>query len=212
MKKFPDQKCPACGSPLVPEVGFPRMDKLHGYLCMAFGCVGFKISREELCDPERYPIIVAECVARKKSFDEMLIRNGAHTRGWKDRKDRWCVECHAYHPPTAEHPECRLCSFAIHAPMPLDIMFRDYKGWNFSPPFVCMCCGKEICFTQWAYGRSCGPCDTGACQKKRLHARMDVVFYGNGEMVDPTKAAKYRFMPDRMVKVPPGKPAQWFKP
>lgn len=42
-----------------------------------------------------------------------------------------------------------------------------YEGWRFSAPFLCMCCGKETLAEQWAFGRTCGRCDTGACQDKR---------------------------------------------
>jgi len=49
-----------------------------------------------------------------------------------------------------------------HEPDPADayVIFRGYK---FSPPFYCICCGKEICGRQFAFGRCCGACDMGAC-------------------------------------------------
>lgn len=73
-----------------------------------------------------------------------------------------------------------------------------------------MCCGREICFKQWAFGRYCGTCDTGACERKPLHERRDGVFYGNAEMIDAAEAARYRFTPERMLKVPEASPAKWF--
>jgi hypothetical protein len=38
-----------------------------------------------------------------------------------------------------------------------------FEGYRFFPPFLCMCCGRETCARQFAYGRTCGLCDTGAC-------------------------------------------------
>lgn len=40
----------------------------------------------------------------------------------------------------------------------------DYEGERFVAPFLCMCCGVEVDVRQWAFGRACGLCDTGACQ------------------------------------------------
>ena len=45
-----------------------------------------------------------------------------------------------------------------------DDVYVDYDGYRFRKPFKCMCCGKEICARQFAFGRCCGPCDIGACQ------------------------------------------------
>ncbi len=78
----------------------------------------------------------------------------------------WCGTCRGYHLPTKEHPLHTLCG-GIHAPMPKDIFF-DYRGWKFSPPFICMGCGIEICFRQWAFSRSCGPCDVSNSKTRRL--------------------------------------------
>lgn len=41
----------------------------------------------------------------------------------------------------------------------------EYEGYRFSAPFLCMCCGAETTAQQWAYGRTCGLCDTGICQR-----------------------------------------------
>jgi len=51
----------------------------------------------------------------------------------------------------------------------------DYEGWRFHPPFKCMCCGKEICARQFAYGRCCGSCDIGACNPKNMAYRVSAV-------------------------------------
>ena len=44
--------------------------------------------------------------------------------------------------------------------------FVDWNNHRFKPPFHCLCCGKEICGRQFAFGRACAFCDTGECQKK----------------------------------------------
>lgn len=46
----------------------------------------------------------------------------------------------------------------------------DYEGYRFPAPFRCMCCGVETSPEQWAYGRTCGPCDTGICQRDLRYA------------------------------------------
>ncbi len=57
-----------------------------------------------------------------------------------------CPTCGHYHEPDSEDS------------------WVDYEGYRFSPPFKCMCCGKEICMRQFAFSRCCGSCDVGACQ------------------------------------------------
>lgn len=39
-----------------------------------------------------------------------------------------------------------------------------FRGYRFTPPFRCVCCGWEISAEQFAFGGACGPCDCGACQ------------------------------------------------
>ena len=56
-----------------------------------------------------------------------------------------------------------------------DDSYVDYEGYRFKKPFRCMCCGKEICARQFAYGRSCGPCDMGACQTGNKAFRLSAV-------------------------------------
>ena len=45
-------------------------------------------------------------------------------------------------------------------------IFVEWRGIVYHAPFLCMCCGKEICARQFAYGRGCGVCDAGLCQTK----------------------------------------------
>ncbi len=59
-------------------------------------------------------------------------------------------------------PFCLTCG-GHHEP-DLEDSYVDFRGYRFRLPFRCMCCGKIICMRQFAYGRCCGPCDTGSCQ------------------------------------------------
>ena len=161
----------------------------------------------------RDAFLVERGLTRDK-FHELLCDHGSETAiAWRKnlavKATQYCVECHTEHTPTDECVPCEFTPGFLHHPMPPEIYF-DFKGWRFKPPFHCMCCGKEICYQQWAFGRSCGTCDTGACRKERLHAMHDGVFYGNAEMIDPIEAARCRFTSDRMLKVPDSAPAVWF--
>jgi hypothetical protein len=40
---------------------------------------------------------------------------------------------------------------------------EEAGGQRFLRPFRCACCGAEVCARQFAYGKMCGPCDTGQC-------------------------------------------------
>lgn len=57
---------------------------------------------------------------------------------------------------------CSTCA-GRHEPDPSN-SYVDYRGYRFKKPFRCMCCGKEVCARQFAFGRTCAPCDIGACQ------------------------------------------------
>jgi len=57
---------------------------------------------------------------------------------------------------------CQACG-GVHPPDP-DDSYVDFRGYRFQKPFLCICCGKEICGRQFAFGRACGPCDMGSCQ------------------------------------------------
>ena len=50
-----------------------------------------------------------------------------------------------------------------HIPDTSDV-WVEWQGKKYYMPFHCLCCGKEICARQFAYGRMCGICDTGSCQ------------------------------------------------
>lgn len=54
------------------------------------------------------------------------------------------------------------CCGGDHEPDTPDTWVK-YDGWTFKPPFKCMCCGKDICARQFAWGRCCGVCDMGGC-------------------------------------------------
>jgi hypothetical protein len=101
-----------------------------------------------------------------------LIKNGdgklakAWRAGLMQSTPRFCSTCGRYHRPTSEHPYHELCG-GLHAPMPADIYF-DYRGWRFTPPFICMGCGVEVCFRQWAFSRCCGPCDISGSRTRRV--------------------------------------------
>lgn len=89
---------------------------------------------------------------------------------YRETLSLWCGDCRGYHRPTDEHPLCKLCTASVHQPAPPDLHF-DYKGWRFTAPFICMCCGNEICFRQWARSRTCGPCDGSRSSTRRLIGR-----------------------------------------
>ena len=57
-------------------------------------------------------------------------------------------------------PFCTTCG-GHHEPDPPSYM--DFKGRRFRSPFHCLCCGKETCARQFAWGRTCGYCDSGQC-------------------------------------------------
>ncbi len=65
---------------------------------------------------------------------------------------------------------CKGCG-GHHGPDPPEV-FVDFEWRNelrrFHVPFHCLCCGIEICASQFAWGRCCGHCDTGACQLGRV--------------------------------------------
>ena len=63
----------------------------------------------------------------------------------------YCEYCGGHHP--VNSPDC----------------YVDFMGKRYRPPFKCLCCGKIICGQQFAFGRCCGVCDTGACQKYPEH-------------------------------------------
>jgi hypothetical protein len=108
---------------------------------------------------------------RRKSWMDFYQANTSH----------YCMTCRGYHKPTTEHPLCRLCRDAVHAPAPKDIFF-DYRGWIFTPPFICMACGIEVCFRQWAFSRSCGSCDVSKSDTRLRLPMVDHPHYGRVQM------------------------------
>lgn len=59
-------------------------------------------------------------------------------------------------------PTCPHC-LGDHGEDPPGVWVR-FVDRQFTAPFRCLCCGTETCALQFAYGRLCARCDTGACQ------------------------------------------------
>ncbi len=93
----------------------------------------------------------------------------------------WCSDCKTKHKPTSEHPLCLFCIRFLHAPPPEGIYF-DFKGWRFTPPFICLYCGIEVCSRQWASSRSCGLCDISHANHRLPYGRY---FAGPHVLIDP---------------------------
>ena len=68
---------------------------------------------------------------------------------------------------------CSVCG-GFHEPDPGD-PYVDFRDYRFKKPFRCMCCGREVCGRQFAYGRACAVCDLGACQTGNQAFRIGVV-------------------------------------
>lgn len=47
--------------------------------------------------------------------------------------------------------------------------YVDWQGKRYFMPFHCLCCGKEICACQFAWGRCCAVCDMGLCQTNPVY-------------------------------------------
>lgn len=134
---------------------------------------------------------------------------------YKSKTPQFCGTCRGYHIPTKEHPIHSLCD-SLHAPMPKDIFF-DYRGWKFTPPFICMGCGIEICFRQWAFSRSCGSCDVSQSKTRRLlyykcfsgpHVKLSTWSAEENDIeedhfVDPMKRLEYPILPQQKPFTPP---------
>ncbi len=57
--------------------------------------------------------------------------------------------------------------------------FVIFKGKKFTPPFKCLCCGIDVGDKQFCYGRTCGYCDMGSCNRgvfkyEEGHGRKDI--------------------------------------
>ena len=46
----------------------------------------------------------------------------------------------------------------------------EFRGYTYTPPFFCLCCGIQVCARQFAWARMCGYCDTARCWKGVRHA------------------------------------------
>jgi hypothetical protein len=99
--------------------------------------------------------------------------------------------------------------------------YFDFKGWRFTPPFICMGCGIETCYKQWAFSRSCGSCDVSHSPTRRL--QYGACFVGphtqiqfpidprdpgallEGNMLDPADREKYPVInpPKPLFEFPP---------
>lgn len=80
---------------------------------------------------------------------------------------QYCLEHHKEHQPTEMCVPCEFNANFLHSPMPEDI-YIDHRGWRWTPPFICMGCGIEVCYRQWAFSRSCGACDLSNSTTRRL--------------------------------------------
>ncbi len=74
-------------------------------------------------------------------------------------------------------------------------VYVDFKGWRFTPPFRCMCCGREIDVQQFCFGRACGICDTGKCHNDN---KFTMRYYsGPRTLIDPDDS--HFLSPDRWL-------------
>lgn len=60
----------------------------------------------------------------------------------------------------------------------------DFRGKRYYAPFRCLCCGVKVSDEQFCYGRTCGYCDCGKCNKnlkkgeivfEEGHGRKDII-------------------------------------
>lgn len=75
--------------------------------------------------------------------------------------------------------------------------YVDFKGWRFTAPFRCLCCGKMIGIRQFCFGRSCPACDVGRCRHPKNWCSS---YSGPRELIDPN--AQY-FIPEENWLNPP---------
>ena len=90
----------------------------------------------------------------------------------------YCFTCRKSHPISTKCPQCALSGVEdgngrwhgphLHAPLPADAHL-DFSGWRFTAPFICMACGIEICLFQFAFSRTCGPCDVSNSTTHRFY-------------------------------------------
>jgi hypothetical protein len=100
--------------------------------------------------------------------------------------------------------KCTHC-YGEHGTAPEGI-YIDFRGYRWTPPFICMRCGIEVCHQQWAFSRTCGACDVGNSHTARLrygifagpHTQIqfpidprDPGALMEGDMIDPAEREKY---------------------
>ena len=141
--------------------------------------------------------------ARRLSLEELQealwSKQEPLSREWREAMmtlPQYCVDCHKEHLPTDKCVPCQFTHGFLHAPVPKDIYF-DYRGWRWTPPFICMNCGIEVCHRQWAFSRSCGSCDVS----KSLTARLvsGKCFVGPHEKLPTWSAEKHDIPEDHFV-------------
>jgi hypothetical protein len=91
----------------------------------------------------------------------------------------WCSTCKTRHLPTEAHPVCRdgIQSPHLHQPFPVDISM-EHRGWRFFYPFYCFTCGARVCPHQFAFSRSCGPCNLSESRSRILSPMERRIFAG----------------------------------
>lgn len=109
---------------------------------------------------------------------------------------QWCIDCKREHMPTATCVPCTFDAGFLHAPMPKDIYF-DYRGWRWTPPFICMGCGIEVCYRQWQFSRSCGACDVSESRTRKLLSGR--CFAGPHDKLSSWSAVKHDIPEDHFV-------------
>lgn len=151
----------------------------------------FLALRERFCGEQG---ISQEVLAQKLAANEVQATE-AWSKAYFSTMSVWCGDCRGWHRPTDEHPLCALCS-SVHAPTPLDA-YVDYRGWRWTAPFICMGCGIEVCIRQWAYSRSCGPCDVSHSRTRRLRGHQ--CFVGPHERLDTWSDEKHDIPEDHFI-------------
>lgn len=132
-----------------------------------------------------------------------------------------------------------LLQHAISGLTDIAVRHLDFRGWRFYSPFYCMGCGIAVDARQWAFSRSCGPCDVSYSRTRRLlygkcfAGRRELLtlcenanpddergFIPEDHFVDPSEREKYPVMvrPERrpipprprlLPRFPPRKPGTW---
>jgi hypothetical protein len=118
----------------------------------------------------REEFILARGLTHKQLQEALAAKTAPLVQEWREALSKlpaYCIDCHKEHLPSLKCAACKFCKGFLHAPMPEGIYF-DFRGWRWTPPFICMGCGIEVCYTQWAFSRSCGSCDVRESLTRRL--------------------------------------------